>query len=482
MDRQTRRSAIHAHDSLRTAAPPTKRDLRRYLSLFLGMDIPYRRMCQSHSSPMDYLWHAFFEGGRHGGDAVVWASRGGGKTMLGAAATLLDCVFKPGCQVRILGGSLEQSRRMYEYFTRFVEMGYSGMLKGRARKTGCEFANGSAVEILTQSARNVRGRHVQKLRCDEVELFDRDVLTAAKFVTCSAAGAGASMEILSTMHKPYGLMHEEVTAAQSRGTSVFKWCLWEVIEKCMGRSCSQCPLAGDCGGRAKEACGYFRIDDAIQQMQRSSRSAWESEMLCIRPSVQDAVFGDFDASAHVREVDYDPNLPLYRAIDFGFVNPFVCLWVQVDGSGTVRVIDEYVRSRASIEANVTAVKAGTPCHEERVAGTFCDPAGAGANDVTGTSPVKELRAMGIEARYRKSGILEGVELIRRALRDGEGRSKLIVSPRCVRLIEALECYHYPDGAAKELPQKDGVYDHPIDALRYFFVNYQRSWKMTVIRY
>jgi hypothetical protein len=80
--------------------------------------------------------------------------------------------------------------------------------------------------------------------------------------------------------------------------------------------------------------------------------------------------------------------------------------------------------------------------------------------------------MGIRTRYRRSNILAGVELIRRVLRAGDGTSRLVISPHCVRLIEALKCYHYPDGggcgADAELPLKDGVYDHPIDALRYFF--------------
>jgi hypothetical protein len=106
------------------------------------------------------------------------------------------------------------------------------------------------------------------------------------------------------------------------------------------------------------------------------------------------------------------------------------------------------------------------------------------NDVTGTSIVRELRSLGIQVRYRKSGILEGIEFIRRAIRAGDGRSSLIISPRCPRLIEALQCYHYPDSdiTDRELPLKDGIYDHPIDALRYFFVNYAQPAKTTSRRY
>ena len=110
------------------------------------------------------------------------------------------------------------------------------------------------------------------------------------------------------------------------------------------------------------------------------------------------VFSEFDPAIHVRPVDYDPNLPLYRTLDFGFINPFVCLWIQVDHDGIVRVIDEYVRSRATIDAHAEQIKARTPCPEEQVTATFCDPAGAGSNDVTGTSAVRELRALGIATR------------------------------------------------------------------------------------
>jgi phage terminase large subunit len=209
--------------------------------------------------------------------------------------------------------------------------------------------------------------------------------------------------------------------------------------------------------------------------------------------MENVVFSEFDPAIHVRPVDYDLNLPVYRTLDFGFVNPFVCLWVQVDHEGVVRVIDEYVRSRATIDVHAKELKARTPCPEERVAATFCDPAGAGHSDITGTSVIRELRSLGIVTKYRRSTILEGIELIRRAVRSGDGTSTLIVSPRCPRLIEAMQCYHYPDNgtsdtqrrcgtAAGELPFKDGVYDHPIDALRYFFIHVKQPTKIASRRY
>lgn len=495
--------AAGLYRELRRRPPRSRRDLKNYVKVFLGLDVPDEKVCCDHNSPMDYLWHAYstdlgFSGDpgfqasdrqskianrQCNTDAVVWANRGGGKTELAAVAALLDCLFKPGCQVRILGGSGEQAGRMYGYLRGFVNRGFEEFLDGTMLKAKCSFESGSAVEVLTQSATSVRGQHVQKLRCDELELFDEDVFAAAQFTTQSTAGITASMELISTMHRPYGLMHKAVETAARLGTPIFKWCLWEVIEKCVDRNCSQCPLWSDCQGKAKGASGYLKIDDCISQMRRASRAAWEAEMLCKRPSRENVVFDEFDADVHVGAVDYDLNLPLYRSLDFGFVNPFVCLWIQVDQAGVVRVIDEYVRSRATIDIHAAAIKSRTPAPQERVAATFCDPAGGGVNDVTGTSAIRELRALGIAVRSRSSGILEGIELIRRAIRAGDGKSRLIISPKCPRLIEAMECYHYRDsGAPGELPFKDGLYDHPIDALRYFFINHARPEKTSTRRY
>ncbi len=501
-------------EAAETPRPPQSRaDLRHYIQHTLGIAVPDRAVCPGHAAPLDYLWHSFqtdfARRARVNGDAIVWANRAGGKTQLAAVATLLDCLFKPKCQVRILAGSARQAAHMYEHLTGFLE-DFEDDLRGRPLKNRCRFKNGSNVELLTQSPASVRGHHIQKLRCDEVELFSEEVFAAAQFTTQSKDGILATQEIISTMHQPYGLMQKVISQLTGSGafgestqrnpplphapgrqteemyrTALFKWCVWETIEPCVGRTCSQCPLWTDCGGKARDARGYLRIDDCITQMHRASRAGWEAEMLCRRPSLENVVFGEFDPDVHVRPVEYDANLPLYRAIDFGFVNPFVCLWIQVDSDGPVRVIDEYVQRRTTIDAHAAEIKKRTPCPAGRVAGTYCDPAGHGRNDVTGTSAVAELRTLGIPTRSCTSSILEGIEHIRRAIRAGDGTSKLVISPRCVRLIEALRCYHYPErgaAAAGELPLKDGIHDHPIDALRYFFVNYTKAHQTSTRKY
>jgi len=470
----------------RDVAPRSRRELKKYLKEFADVRVPDRRVCEGHSSPFDYLWYAYSrdlkltnDDGRltkeksRNGDCIVWANRAGGKTQLAAVATLLEGLFKPHCQTRILAGSLAQSGRMFGYLRDFVESQFSDQLAGRLLKESCAFTNGAEVQILPQSSSSVRGQHVHKLRCDEIELFETDVFDAAKFITQSKNNLVAAMEMFSTMHKPYGHMQRLIDAAPDSGIPIFKWCVWEVIERCgKDRACSRCPLNNDCQGKAKHANGYLKIDDVISQMRRSSRAGFEAEMLCLRPALENAVFTEFNPDIHVRPVPYDPNLPLYRAVDFGFVNPLVCLWMQVDAAGMVRVIDEYVQDRRTAAANADAIIKRTPGLSPQAAMTFCDPAGAAKNGVTGTSEIKVFKDKSIPCKYKKSGILEGIEKIRAALLSGDNTSHLMISPKCETLIQALRCYHYPeDGLPTELPHKDGTHDHPIDALRYFFVNF-----------
>jgi phage terminase large subunit len=155
-------------------------------------------------------------------------------------------------------------------------------------------------------------------------------------------------------------------------------------------------------------------------------------------------------------------------MDFGFANPFVCLWIERREDGTTFVFDEYVQSMRTTQEHLQQIEARD---WPKVRHVCCDPAGAGRSDQTAASNIQLLRASGYVVRARRSGILEGLELIRAALRPASGTPRLFIHPRCKQLIKAMRSYHYPANGG-ELPAKDGQFDHPIDALRYYFVNTQ----------
>lgn len=467
--------------------PPilTPDDLHTWIKDNLHLHVPRNRVCPHHQAPFDYLTRAFFEPSM---DQIVWAPRGGGKTSLAAVATLLDLLYKPEIAIRILGGSLDQSLRMWEYLlSYFNQSDFKDQLanpNSTARRVTLN--NHSVAAVLTQSQRSVRGVRVQKLRCDEIELFDPRIWSAAQLTTRSKTIEGTtvrgSIEALSTMHEPYGLMNKLVDQCVDSPDRIVKWCLLDVLQKCEPeRQCPSCPLWDDCKGIAKTHCdGFFSIDDAILMKHRVSSSTWQSEMLCLRPSHENAVFPMLDLKTHVVEnppFALDDACQWWLAIDFGFRAPLVCLWIILRNR-QVHVIDEHVKPQTTFASHLESIRQKPWGFVRQVA---CDPAGASQNDQTAQSNIDLLIASGYRVLRRKSRIIDGLELIRAALQSASGQSSLSIHPRCKNLIRSMQCYHYKADIS-ELPHKDGEHDHAVDALRYFFVNATTDTQIRVKRY
>jgi hypothetical protein len=273
-------------EDLRFCPPRSRGHLRDYIRYFFGVEVPDYVVTEGHSSAMDYIWDTynadFLKKPRVSADAIVWANRGGGKTQSAAIATVLDAIFKPGIQVRILSGTGEQAGRLYEYFEKYVNSGYEHTVKDvkswPRKKT--IFKNGAMVEVLIQAETSVRGQHVHKLRCDEVELFKDRVYEAAQYSTMSSDGYIAAFEVISTMHLPYGIMRRLIKDAGVKGQKIYKWNLWDVIERCRRECKPECPLYKICCGKAKKGKGYFGLNDAITQLGRTKERSFFYEMLC----------------------------------------------------------------------------------------------------------------------------------------------------------------------------------------------------------
>lgn len=271
-------------------------ELLDFVEAFWGIRVPRAQVCPEHTPPAEYLAAAYFEQIQ---DCVCWANRSGGKTLNGALVTWLDAVFKKGCETKILGGSGEQSLRMYEHIKGFITPPFQHLIKGEALRTRTRLVNGSNIQILTASTKSVRGPHPQKLKLDEVDEFEERIYEAALLIPKSARGIRASVQIYSTMHKAYGLMNQVITEAAPSGYRVFKWCVFDVIEKCVGRDCQGCELWEDCEGRSRNADGFYPIEDAISAKRKVSRETWTCEMLCRQPSQEGLIYKEFDLSLHV---------------------------------------------------------------------------------------------------------------------------------------------------------------------------------------
>lgn len=542
LTRKQKRS-LHRMMALR---PVTAAQLHRFVDRALGLDVPRAALSDKGRAPFEYLLHAFFEADdlytspadaaqvtkgktpsaqntamaeplRPGADCVVWANRGGGKTMLGAVATLLDLVFKPGIQVRILGGSLEQSSRMYAHLVALCERPLiRPLLASEPTQRRVRLINESGAEVLAQSQRSVRGVRVHKLRCDEVEEFDPEVWQAAQLVTrsgmCGHIRVNGAVEALSTMHRPGGLMAQLIDGKQlqeppihtdtislpaepnvnssDQRRRVFRWNFLDVIECCPpGRKCGACVLWPDCRGRAKRGQGFMKVDDLVAQWHRTSTETWAAEMACGRPRRSDSVYPNFDTQKHVceRAGAGVTGATHIAGMDFGLRSPLAMVWARLEESAeapieerTLHVIDEYVEQGRTLEQHLAAMASrgkdtsAQPAFTEWVG---VDPAGRQRNSHSGLTDIDLLRAHGYRVRSRPSGLHEGIERVRRRL----DRNTLLIHPRCMKLIAALRGYHFDSRRPQSAePVKDGP-DHVCDALRYMIVNLERGPQSVRVR-
>lgn len=412
--------------SIDEITPPQSPDaLHVWIVEHLGVHVLRAPLVPGHAAPFDYVVHSFFEGtqGRFAGrspDCVVWANRGGGKTFLGALVTLLELIFKPGVQIRLLGGSLDQSRRMQEHLHRFAQMPrVAAICDFVITRDRVEGRGGAAAEVLAASQTSVRGTRVQKVRCDEVDLFDAELWEAVQLTTRSIKLKGpwgdeikGSVDALSTMHRPFGLMWKlagmhlltratsqetpsssaqvaPTDAASQDGTEahailptppIFRWGVLDALEHCGNKHvCTTCALAPECAGRAKlerlssdgkpagtgdGAFGHITIDDAIRMKSRVGRATWEAEMLCLRPRRDDSVYPEFESARHVVGDDdlqgdgarLGPFVQLIAGMDFGFRAEGVVLLAGVTRDKRVVVIREHCKAGLKLSDHVGVLR------------------------------------------------------------------------------------------------------------------------------
>ena len=186
------------------------------------------------------------------------------------------------------------------------------------------------------------------------------------------------------------------------------------------------------------------------------------------------VFPQFQRGNFIRAIEPIAKEVIYRCFDFGFQNP-ACVWVQfIDGQ--LRVLAEKLGKRIYLDDflhECFAYEAGLwgqwPKEWYKA---FCDPRGSDESD-KGKSSVQILNEHGIYPVHRRTFIEEGIKAIK-GLLDGVngGEPNFLIHDRCGILVEAFRGgYARADGENE--PEKDGYYDHLMDALRYGAIHLTR---------
>jgi len=174
------------------------------------------------------------------------------------------------------------------------------------------------------------------------------------------------------------------------------------------------------------------------------------------------VYKEWNPARHIVEPFRIPHDWLkIRMIDFGFNNPFCCLWGARDHDGRWWIYDEHYESQ---KLNVHhAQKIGErnwQDGEPHFGQTFTD------HDAQQRA---ELENYGIRCTPANKAINQGIEYIRTLMHVGADKlPSLVIFNTCRNLIREIPRYRWPDGTDQRNPRDVpmDVDNHALDALRY----------------
>ena len=216
----------------------------------------------------------------------------------------------------------------------------------------------------------------------------------------------------------------------------------------------------DLNGNRISQGGYIpdkRIDQMIAE--------WPEETQATRirgefASFYGAVFKTYSRKIHVIPAFRIPKeWRKWRAFDFGFTNPFVCLWMAKDGDDNWYVYREYYQAQTSIQEHIRMVKLLSK--GEQYVDNWADPENA--------EDRAEMKKAGISTRPARKDIARGIELVQSKLKIKEnGKPSLFILRTCKNTSREISVYHYPKGTSSRAPKDIPVQvkDHTVDALRY----------------
>lgn len=189
--------------------------------------------------------------------------------------------------------------------------------------------------------------------------------------------------------------------------------------------------------------GYIpdkRIDNLI--------SEWPEEVQATRvkghfASFYGAVYKTFNRSIHViKPFEIPKEWTKYRGFDFGFCNPFACLWIAKDKDENWYIYREYYKAKTGIGEHIANVKKLSMAEDYVV--SWADPENA--------EDRAEMRKAGISTKPARKDISRGIELIQSKLKvKPNGKPSLFIFNSCRNTCREIVGYHYPTGSKSKNP-------------------------------
>ena len=501
--------------------PKTDDELHTFISVAFGITIPRYAVCPNHSGVFDFIADAFFE--RYP-KQIVLANRTGGKTLGVAVLNVCEAIFKDKCGIVCIGGAKQQAEQSYEYSVDFLRENpvlWDRVMPRGSLMSKTDFKNQSVLKVLSSSEKSVHHGHVPKVRLDEVDLIEPQIFEGALSIPLTKNNIKSNLLLTSTRFKPFGLMQKLIDSANQRGYKVYTFCYKDIAERCpdkrsgitsavyyihrkerkllnseefikikdkkdeyvryeMFDGCQFCQLATTCCGDLKRANGWYLIDDLLNKYSEESHM-WDSQWECRLPYQGDLAFSVFDSEKSCKTITYNPNWDTYCSMDFGWAAPFYAVWFQVDWYGRIYIIDEYmVRNTIAKDYGKVLYNRGMNINGNYIryknVKFHGDPAGKSGNEVSGLSPIAELKKLyQIDVKTKKINPTARFNVIRKKMIGNNGETDFFIDKdKCPVLYQAICAAQLKKNiegqeASEEIVRDDNVI-HMIDALSYGIAN------------
>ena len=172
-----------------------------------------------------------------------------------------------------------------------------------------------------------------------------------------------------------------------------------------------------------------------------------------------SVYSEFDEDLHcVEPFDIPDDWTRVRAIDFGFTNPFVCLWGAFDHDGRLYIYRELYRKQTLTSVNAQTIKemSGSETYRWTVADHDAEERA-------------ELNSIGIHTIAAKKEVASGIAAVKQRLaKAADGKPRLFFFSNLKHTLNEIYAYEWlPPKEGHNLheePRKEN--DHAMDALRY----------------
>lgn len=478
------------------------KDLWKYTVALTDFAVPYRAICEDHTSPWHLFCDTYFQKYQV---AVAMGPRGGGKTHLVSRviATMLTTI--PSIEIACVAAIQKQADRCSNYVQKWISNPVISDLNMviRPNQREKELSNGARYDQLVGTMTGSNSPHPQKLFIDEVDLMNLMVLEELKMVPMSSMGIVAQTLYISSRKSGFGPMQKLIDNADELGAKIYAWCWKEVSEPCPDwRSgtkktmyegidpetknpivfeafdkCNKCPLLYECRGDIKNSTGWIPIDDTIREYNILDKDTWLAQKCCRKPRSGIGILSEFRVDDNVDNVDYDPDRPIDLVWDWGTTAHTVCLFVQEDIEDQRNIVKIPFEYRATRSAPVRQ-------HGEAVR-EICKTYGIIPrkilSDSAAVQQILDLKDLDYNFYSQIRGvpkrqIEETIPLLKRLLRRVDDSPGLKIDANCNGLIKELLGWErdYKTGKPKDR-NCDGI-----DALRYWCMDREQTPDVSIV--